>query len=451
MRSRSLAIILGLLVAICLSPRSPIAYAGSSGEIPYPISATWPRGVQAFLRVETSPTVYNVAYRWGQIIPASNGAYGPNGTAPRSAWYIEYQRAGSTDVIAGVLHRDPAMVAEGLRIFHFGLVREAPDGSFPGSIWPFHGTAMFLAESAPALIVLKYSPLAPSFRPELEWQTERMRRAARHLVTVVHGLGNIDDATKNHRFYEAAMALGSTGVLAGDQTLVRWSSRYAWEAIHMERPDGVMPEDGGHDTGYQGLGMIHAARYLDLVAAGRLRRALYEALARGERWELSRVYANGTIDQRGDTRTAGCQERNPEGQCKTTSYATIFGALARWGVITHDSRFVRAAYNVWLQNWRHVPGDVLPPPGLHVQPAVARPGQWLTVSGAGFQPLETVRVYFGRTLEETIRCDQTGRFGGHSSQPNAHFPVPGDRAGAYTITAHGSEGTIRAARITVSA
>lgn len=382
MHLRSLAIVLSLLITICFTPSARSVYAGSSIEIFYPISASsWPSGVRAFLRVETSPAVYNVLYRWGENVPDANGAYGPNGTAAPSAWYLEYQREGSTDVIAGVLHRDTAMVAEGLKMFRFGIAREAPDGAFPGSIWPFHGTAMFLAESVPALIVLKYSPLAPFFRTQLAWQIGGMRRAAQHLVRVVHGVGKIDDPTKNHRFYEAALALGSTGVLTGDRTLIKWSTRYAWEAIHMERRSGVMPEDGGHDTGYQGLGMIYASRYLDLVAAGRLRDALYAALARGERWELTRVRASGAIDQRGDTRTVGCQERNPEGQCKTTSYATIFGALARWGVISHNPRFVQAAYNVWLQNWRRIPGDVLPPPGLRIQTPVVLPGQWLTMSG----------------------------------------------------------------------
>lgn len=449
MRFRSVLFVLLLLTRYGMAG-APVALADSSVEQTYPISATWPHGVQAYLRVETSPTVFNVLYRWGQTVPASNGAYGPNVTAPRSAWYIEYQRAGNTDIIGGVLHGNTAMVGEGLKMFHFGLAREASNGALPGSIWPFHGTAMFLAESAPALIVLEHSPVARSFARELRWESARMRLAARHLIGVVHGVGKIDDHTKNHRFYEAALALGSVGVLAEDPTLRRWSTRYAWKAIHMERPDGVMPEDGGHDSGYQALGMTYAARYLELVAAGPLRVALDAALRRGERWELSRLHVDGTVNQQGDTRTAGCRERNPKGQCKTTFYATISNALARWSVIAHLPRFQRAAYAVWLQNWKLVPGDVLPPPGLRVQPSDARLGSWLTVSGAGFQPLETVRIYFGSTFVQSIHCDQTGTFGGHSSQPNAHFSLPKVAPGTYTITAHGSMGTVRRVRVPVS-
>jgi hypothetical protein len=111
-----------------------------------------------------------------------------------------------------------------------------------------------------------------------------------------------------------------------------------------------MPEDGGHDSGYQALGMVNASRYLELVATGNLYRALSRALQRGEEWELSRVEADGSINQAGDTRTVGCKERNTSGQCKTVFYAPIFSALAHAAVIQHDLRFARAANLVWQRS-----------------------------------------------------------------------------------------------------
>lgn len=138
------------------------------------------------------------------------------------------------------------------------------------------------------------------------------------------------------------------------------------------------------------------------------------------------------------------------GQCKTANYAEIANALARWSVIARDPRFQRAAYSVWLQNWQLVPGDVLPAPGLFARPESIRAGQWLTVWGTRFQPLETVKVYLGRTLMQTVRCDQIGSFGGHSPRPNAHFPLPSLSPGVYTITARGSLGTVRRTTITVT-
>lgn len=307
------------------------------------------RRVAAMVSMESSAPVYDVLYWAGQNTPAPNGAYGPNISDPASSWFLEYQRAGAVDVLDGILRRAhaPSLIQLGLSIFHFGLARQAADGSFPGSAWPFHGTAMFLSEAAPALLALNASSFAPEFATDLRWDTWRMHRAALFMVRSVGGAGKIDDSTKDHRFYEAALALGATGLLAGDRTLVTWSRRYAWHGIHLEQRDGVMPEDGGHDSGYQAVGMVNASRYLELLATGHLRKALYAALQRGEAWELSRVRSDGSIDQTGDTRTLDCRENDPTGHCKTVAYDPIFSALAHWAAISGDQRFSRASHLVY--------------------------------------------------------------------------------------------------------
>jgi hypothetical protein len=306
--------------------------------------------VRSYLQVETSDPVVNVLYKYGSLHPAANGAYGSNVTAPPTAWFVEEQRAGATDVIDGVLRQDPALIAEGLRMFHYGLARQAPNGSFPGSAWPFHGTALFLSEAAPALVVLGASPLAARFGGEMQWEIGRMQRAAYYMVRSAGGPGSIDDHTKNHRYFEAAIALGAVSILANDTTLRDWSALYASQGIRMQRPNGIMPEDRGHDSGYQAVGMVHAIRYLELVAHGSLRGALQRALQRGEAWEMSRVGPDGSINQMGDTRTAGCRERNPQGQCKTVFYAPVFSAFAHWAAVAGSPVYQQASYMVWLKS-----------------------------------------------------------------------------------------------------
>src|SRR5438270_8061028 len=128
-------LMLWLIGLVCLSPLLSVRFtstaaADQSAEQPLPISGSWPAGIQAFLRTESSGPVFNVLYHYGRVTSAANGAYGPNVTARRSAWFLEYQRAGATDVIAGVLHRDRGLLGDGLRMFHFGLAREASNGSF---------------------------------------------------------------------------------------------------------------------------------------------------------------------------------------------------------------------------------------------------------------------------------------------------------------------------------
>lgn len=430
-------------------PHSTPARADANAERLHALGSSAPVGVRAYLSQETDPALIRVLYQYGQISSAPDGAVGPNISAPRSRWFVEYQRAGGTAVIAGVLRKDPALVEQGLRIFQFGLDREAKNGSFPGSTWPFHGTAMFLAEAAPSLIVLTHSSFEQRFLPQIQQQIVLMHRAARRIVTAIGGPPHLDDATKNHRYFEAALALAATGDLAHDKQLQTWSRAYARGGMRMERANGVMPEDSGHDSGYQALGLTYAIRFLSLETGQPLYRPLYASVQRAEAWELSRVHAGGTVNQSGDTRTVGCRERDPAGQCKTTFYAPIFNALTRWAIVAHQTEYERAALKVWLVNWASQPGDVLPPPGLYAQPNQVHAGQWLTVWGTRFQPLEVVRVYFDGRFIQQIPCDQIGSFGGHSPQPNAHFPLPRVEAGTYTVEARGSLGTVRRLRIAV--
>jgi hypothetical protein len=293
--------------------------------------------------MENSAIVFQSVYEYGANTAAPDGSYGANiHTGPRS-WFLEEQRAGGLDVIAGVLRREPTLIDRGIKMFRFGLNRETAGGAFPGSTWPFHGTAMFMSEAGPALLVLQRSSYGQRYAAEIAWETARMRRAAYYMVRYVHGPQHIDDTTKNHRLFEAAIALGSVGTLSGDTTLIAWSRMYAWRGIQMQWPNGVMPENGGHDSGYQALGMVTAERYLVLVASAQLRQALLNALRKGEAWELSRIRSDGSINQTGDTRTVGCVEHGPSGQCKTAFYVPIVAALSRWASITGDTRYAKAA------------------------------------------------------------------------------------------------------------
>jgi hypothetical protein len=337
--------------SILLRTHPLLGHASSTPAAPPPPAALLAArpGPATLARLESSTLVVNVLYRYGEVTAAPSGADGANVRAPRSAWYLEEQRAGSIDVYDGVLRDDPGLIAEGLHIFHYGLARQAPNGSFPGSAWPFHGTALFLAEAAPSLIFLDRSRFAGRFRGGVGRDTTRMQRAAYYMVREVGGPGRIDDLSKNHRRFEAALALGATGMLAGDHTLITWSHRYARQGIRMQLPDGVMPENGGHDSGYQAVGLSYAAQYIALLASGPLRNALVQAVTKGEGWEISRVRANGSIDRSGDRRTRNCVERGPNGECKSVFAIPIAGALARWASLSGSERFAAAADAVWAR------------------------------------------------------------------------------------------------------
>jgi hypothetical protein len=347
------------------SPRTggaPPTARARDAEQPYPISASLPAGVKRFLQIETSPGVFSVQYHYGHVDPAPNGAYLNNVTAPRSAWYIEDQRYGETDVIAGVLHDNVTLIRTGLKMVDFGLKREAPNGSFPGSLGLFHGTAMFLASASPAMLVLQSwnrldTRMGTAYLKHLAWEKQRLRRAARYMVnTYWNKPGHIDDQGKEERFFEGAIALAATAALTGDKLLQDRSHAYARAGVRMTQSNGVWTENsvGGrccHDSSYQGIGLKYGTRYLELLHSGPLFKKVYPAVSKGERWEISRVRSNGTIVTLGDTRTTGCSERDQtSGACKNVNLEAVFSSLMRWGVITDSSHFRTVALKVWALN-----------------------------------------------------------------------------------------------------
>ncbi len=245
MRLSRLLLLLGTTLALLTSSLPATALADNSAEKKYTISPSLPLGVRTFLQMEVSAPVFNTQYHYGKITPASNGAYLQNVGSSRSSWYIEDQRYGETDVVAGVLHENLDMIRTGLKMFDFGLDREAKNGSFPGSYGLFHGTAMFLAAAGPAMIVLKdwtnEQSLGASTVKHVEWEISRMRKAAHYMVKSWYRKpGHIDDGGKEERFFEAAIALKSVGALDQGQA-----------APELGRH--VCPRRNAHDQAKRGL------------------------------------------------------------------------------------------------------------------------------------------------------------------------------------------------------
>ena len=244
---------LGFLLAVVLAagfvqplPSAP-ARADNRRERPYRVASTLPLGVRTFLALETNANVFNIDYHYDRVEPAEDGAYLGNIGSSTAAWAIEDQRYGDVDVIAGVLHQDLSLVRMGLKMFDFGLYREASNGSFPGSAGLFHGTAMFLAQAGPAMLVLKYWPREPylgsAMVSHVNWEISRMRLAANYIVQTWWGHpGHIDDGGKEERKFEAAVALESVGILSHDTGLQQRAAVYVRSAIRMTQPNGIWTE-----------------------------------------------------------------------------------------------------------------------------------------------------------------------------------------------------------------
>jgi hypothetical protein len=469
-KSRLVAIFLGGAVSLALlSVETGGAAADKHSERPYPISPTLSPGLQAFLRLETNPNVFNINYSYGTYTPASDGAYLQNVGSSPSSWYIEDQRYGDTDVVSGVLHDDIGLVKTGLEMFDYGLHREAPNGSFPRSRGLFHGTAMFLAQAGPAMLVLQNWYREPRLGAEMlsriSWEIGRMRTAAHYLVNAWRKRpGHIDDGGKEERKFEGTLAVESVPILADDNWLQHRSGAYAREATTMTEPDGVWTEHGVsrlccHDSSYQAIGMGYAVNYLTLISPGSsIYQPVNHALQLGETWEFSRTRPNGAVDRGGDDRTGPtCPEPSGSGKCKTLDLVAVMSALMRWGVLTNSNSFIRRAYFVALRNSQQTTGRKLPKPSLFVWPhttmSVKQIGwhESFFVGGTRYQPLEPVNIYFGKTLVGTVTTDQGGSFGGHSPVGGVGFVPPSSTtAGTYTVAGRGVYATVRRCQVTIT-
>jgi hypothetical protein len=461
---------------VWLGTASAVVAHGDSSQVPYAISTSLPANLRQFLTVETSPYLFNVEHHYGTVSPAADGAYLDNKTASSGGpWAVEDQRYAQVDVFYGVLHDNVNEVRTGESMLDYAFSRESTDGSFSNSVGLFHGPAMFLAAAGPSLILLQnwndlgtVPPLADSHT--VGWMARRDRAAAQHLISAWWSSPkHIDDSGKEERFFEGALALQSAGVLTRDAALEETATVYARNGMRMTvqsgRNKGVWTEHGivpnlcCYDASYQAVGLGYGARYLTLLNTGSFYDEVQNNLELGELWEKSRTRSDGSIDISGDDRTyngKSCPERTASGTCKTIDYTAVADALMRWGVISDEpdsGPFIRRSYYVALQ-YEEQNGVKLPPPGLDVQPnsltvSQVQYGLSMFVSGAGFQPFESVTLYFAGAKVGAVTVNLSGAFG---YVPGAwstdispiRVRIPSSvSAGTYTIKGVGEFGTVR--------
>jgi hypothetical protein len=453
------------------------ASSTTTAEQPYVISSSLPLNIQSFLRMETDLNVFRIDHLYGTLTSmAKDGAYMGNPSNGKGAWEVENQRYGSVDVEYGILHYggmpgSKKILLTGLKVFDYAFRREAKNGSFPDCDGLFHGTAMFLSAAGPALILLKYWPklhvLGKKGVKHLNWEIGKAKKAAHYLIkTWWKSTKHIDDSGKEERFFEAANALESVGILAGDTKLGKDAKVYAKNGAAMTEPNGIWTEHGlgkrcCHDSSYQALGLINGLEYITLSDLDSSSKA-YQAVQRGEKWEYSRTRPDGTVNQSGDDRTGpNCPEKNSAGQCKTLDIVAVKDAIMRWGVLSGDQAFIRRAYYISLRACIERKMCVLPTPGLNdrgvsLTVKQADDGAPVWLSGAGFQPYEGITISFDGATIGTVTTDEKGTFGDikgvwTSAIPPLKVELPSSTTpGTYSFTATGDYGTTERLAITIT-
>ena len=303
--------------------------------------ASDPLEVAAFYHHPTKSIVQLV---YPQVLDGENsGAAGSNidfDAGRTKKWYIEEQRGGADLVEAGVALHDERLIDLGARALDWGFARQNAAGGWdcPDT---FHSATFFVEAAARAALCLQAAGL-PKYQSRVADWTTHLRAAGTWMnrPEVLHSDPYYYLLT--HRAYLTAAAFGETSVLTGDAALHATAETLAKAGLACQWPDGVNPEKGGYDVGYQVTGLNFALRYCAAGAPGTdTRAALTRMIARGMDFELTKMDATGTITTEGSTRLD--HEKNRRGETKVIGYKPIIQALVGTSLLTGERKYRDAA------------------------------------------------------------------------------------------------------------
>ena len=320
------------------------------------IIPVWPAqgSIQEDMAFESSAFMADTAYRKPESLAldiAADGAESPVNmewdSIHQGKWYIEEQRYGADAIVAGVVKNNAVAMDRGIKILQWGFSQQQPDGSFscPDT---FHSASFFIEAAAHACLILEASSYARRYRSVIDSMKPRLLQEARWMCRPdVEKAGRLDDTPYTHRRYLDGCALGETGVLCGDQSLIEKSWSYVQDGIKIQAPDGHNPEKGGYDCSYHAVGLTFAGRYYAIVANPEQRHQLLPMLQKGVAWLATRVLPDGTLNPAGNTRTGLGQETGRNGTLKGLNYGSAYRVFYRWSMISGDGAYAKLAKRVF--------------------------------------------------------------------------------------------------------
>lgn len=285
------------------------------------------------------------ALMWATLYnhPASSppGADGATGVNLHGFAYIEEQARGGNWVRNGRARGRADWLRTGWLELDYGLGKQRADGCYPGPD-SFHSTTFFVEALARACLLDPAGATAA--------RKTGLLRAAKYIArSEVFSAGIRGNLQYAHRRYLVAAAFCQTVLVTGDDGLMARANSQIDDGLALQRGDGVNPERGGPDVGYQMLGLLMATRCLPALSAKRAER-VRAMLRRGADWELARVRADGSVDPAGSTRTMREVARN--GEVKAIPYDGIADGMAMCADALGEARHLDAAARIArAQKW----------------------------------------------------------------------------------------------------
>lgn len=149
-------------------------------------------------------------------------------------------------------------------------------------------------------------------------------------------IGRADLKLTNHMLYDAT-GFYLTGSVLGRQDAMATGRLFADTALARQWENGVLPENGGYDSSYQGVTLFRLMLfYLHVDPADTaLRQHLWSAIERGIAWELTRVLPTGEIDTTGNSRVYPGGDKIL-GVEKSVAFVNTAMALHYYGIVAGD-------------------------------------------------------------------------------------------------------------------
>ena len=287
----------------------------------------------------------------GMLLPstkiAPSGAAGQNKEYEENRatdWYIEAQRDGAYLVQAGVVLHDRSKIEKGLKVLKWGFDKQASDGSFPGSMIPYHSTSLYIEACARAALLIRQSGIK-GFEADVQALIAHSKMAVGWMLQpAVESQGQKSNAPYCHKHYLVAAALAQTYQLTDNSKIRDKAKKYLIEGLACQEKTGVNPEKDGFDVNYQAVGILFAEEIYALHLFPELAQPLRKMIQRGLDWELSRLKPDGSLNAEGSTRDG--KERGTSGKIKQPDYPRVLLAFQYGSIITGERKFERAATSI---------------------------------------------------------------------------------------------------------
>lgn len=316
--------------------------------------ADFSKGIQGELEFESSHFIKNTTNRNSKAVAldmSDSGAYGPLNKAwdksKTGNWYIEDQKVAADAIIIGIVQKDTDAIDRGIKIISWGFQQQQADGSFNHRA-NFHSTAFFVEAVARSIMLIEVSEFSKKYKNVTDSFKAKLLLSAKWMMKPeIEKVGIELDSPYTHRYYLNACAFGLTGLLMSEPTFIAKAESYIKKVISLQDVTGFNPEKNGSDTGYQALGLIFSARYRSLVANDETRLQLKVMGERATKWLVSKVKADGNIDESLNTRTGAAGENGYDGKKKTTPYFNIVKGISYWGQVLSNDIYIKSAEKVF--------------------------------------------------------------------------------------------------------